>query len=614
MRTEKRYFGLSKKLVLAILVTGTIPLVIGLSASYYRGSSELQDVIGASFQTLAEVSASKVDAKIEHLINEGRAAAERAAADGTVSAWLHNTDAGKARLHWQPVSASNPVMDTALLASWITRVENYKSGIPAKVSIDLDSGSTYLLHVSVPIYEEKKGWPIGQLHNEYSIKKLFDPLIYPIRFGDTGHVMLIDQKGSIISCPLLATGSHIEDASLIRQVISEKAGWISAKNDGHGTPVFSIIGHAPLAGVNIFLPDSSSLHMFAWQDSREIFAPTRSLLIGVSIAGLLAIGLLAAMGYYASRRIVNPIEKLRQEASLIAAGDLNQPLVIKTGDEIEDLACEFEKMRLQLHHHIGSLEEMVEERTQKLIESQAERERVMEQLIQTEKMAAVGTLASGIGHEINNPLYVITGLAEAVRDEKDIAACNEYGREILKHGKDISAIVKNLSGYTRPGSHDELEDIDVHEKLLEAVSMVKLALLDDRVEIRQHFSPIPKISAKPEEMQQIFFNIIRNAVQAMSGKGILELTTSHEDHHVCIRIRDNGRGIEAEHLNKIFDPFFTTKGPDEGEGMGMFVVRTIINKYGGTINLESQAGVGTEFTICFPCREVMSEAPDSDTP
>ena len=614
MQSEKHYFGLSKKLVLAILITGAIPLVVGLTVSYYRGSSELQDVIGASFQTLAEVSASKVDAKIGHLVAEGRAAAERAAADGAVGTWLLDSgaDSSEAKLHWQPTSTSNPIMDSALLNSWITRVREYKSGVPARVSIDLDSDSSkYLLHISVPVYEEKKGWPIGQLHNAYDIKKLFDPLIYPIRFGDTGHVMLIDQQGTIISCPLLATGSRIEDDSLVRQVIGEQAGWTSAKNDGHGKAVFSIIGHAPLGGVNAFLPDSSSLHMFAWQDSREIFAPTRSLLIGVSIAGLLAISLLVAMGYYASRRIVNPIRRLRQEASLIAAGDLNQPLMIETGDEIEELASEFEKMRLQLRQHIGSLEEKVEERTQKLIESQAERERVMEQLIQTEKMAAVGTLASGIGHEINNPLYVITGLAEAIRDEHDIAACNKYGGDILKHSKDISAIVKNLSGYARPGRHDEMESIDVQEKILEAVSMVKLALLDDAIEIRQNFAPIPKISAKPEEIQQVFFNIVRNAIQAMAGKGILELTTSHESGQVCIRIRDNGKGIAPEHLGRIFDPFFTTKGPDEGEGMGMFVVQTIINKYQGTITLESQVGVGTEFTICFPGHEPVTEGADS---
>jgi signal transduction histidine kinase len=607
MRAEKRRFGLSKKLAVAILAVGTIPLLVGLSGSYFR-YSELQTVIGANFQSLAEVSASKVDAKIEQMIIDDRATAQHAAADKDVSKWLLNnsksSDSSGVKFDWRPSDENSSATEAILHASWVSGTDSIKASSKAAIRLSGlhagDDPELYLLHTSSPIYGKKKTAPIGWLHREYDIKKLFDPLIYPIRFGDTGHVMLIDHLGTIVSCPLLITGSRIDDESLIKRVVNDQAGWITAKNDGHGESVFSIVGHAPLAGVNAFLQASESLHMFVWQDSSEIFAPTRSLLIGVAIAGILSIGLLVAMGYYASRRIVKPIHRLRQEASLIAAGDLNQPLAIKTGDEIEELASEFEKMRIQLRQHIGSLEEKVEERTRKLTQSQAEKERVMEQLIQTEKMAAVGTLASGIGHEINNPLYVIAGLAEAIRDEKDLTTCNEYGRDILKYGKEISAIVKNLSGYTRPASQDELEKVDVHEKLEKAVSMVKLALLDDLVEIRQDFAPVPKISAHPEEIGQVFFNIIRNGVQAMAGAGIIELATSLEKGLVCIRIKDNGKGIKAEHLGKIYDPFFTTKGPDEGEGMGMYVVQNIIQKYNGTISLESQEGKGTEFTIQFP--------------
>ena len=623
MPVEKHHFGLTKKLVIAILTAGMIPLIAGLSASYYRGSSELQSVTGANFQTLAEVSASKVDAKIERMIVDNQATARLAAADSAVKKWLlgdhlQSSDISVTELDWQPASGNSSAMEEILHTSRITKSDATKahsSNTKAVVRVSGlhpdDTTKRFLLHITTPIFGGEKTGLIGWLQREYDIKKLFDPLIYPIRFGDTGHVMLIDQLGAIVSCPMLETGSHIEDKTLVKRVINDQAGWITAEDDGHGESVFSIIGHAPLTGINTFLQSDESLHMFVWQDSSEIYAPARSLLVGVAIAGLLSISLLVAMGYFASRRIVKPIQKLRQEARLIAAGNLDQPLIIKTDDEIGELASEFEKMRLQLRQHIGSLEEKVEERTQKLIESQDEKERVMGQLIQTEKMAAVGTLASGIGHEINNPLYVIAGLAEAIRDEKDLTTCNEYGRDILKHGKEISAIVKNLSGYTRPASQNELEKVDVHEKLEKAVSMVKLALLDDLVEIRQNFAPVAEIYAQPEEIGQVFFNIIRNGVQAMAGAGIIELATSLEKENICIRIKDNGKGIKAEHLGKIFDPFFTTKGPDEGEGMGMYVVQNIIQKYNGTINLESQEGEGTEFTIRFPAAVIESDDKDS---
>lgn len=253
------------------------------------------------------------------------------------------------------------------------------------------------------------------------------------------------------------------------------------------------------------------------------------------------------------------------------------------------------------------LEEKVAERTRELRESQVEKDRVMGQLIQAEKMAAIGTMASGIGHEINNPLYVIMGKAEAIRDENDISACNGHGQDIIRHAKHISALVKNFSGYIRPASQHETGKTSINEKLVEALNMAKHSLLDDRIEIRQNLAPIPEIIAKPEELQQIFFNVIRNGIQAMAGKGVLEITSSNEGGQAYIRIKDTGAGIRPEHLGKIFDPFFTTKGPDEGEGLGMYIVQKIVDKYNGHVTIESQERKGTIVTISFPASKPTEE-------
>lgn len=617
MQSKKHRLGLSGKLVLAILAVGAIPLVTSLSVAYYRGSSELQDVIGANFQALAEVSAAKVDAELQRILTVDRTLAQQAADNFEMRAELiGNQPRGKnlsaVKFDWPPITETESVSG-ALKASWVTGPEAGLNGAKAATSSAGNAAARvtglYLnsatqdtrLHIAVPIYDRKETSAIGWLHRDYDVKKLFDPLVYPVRFGDTGHVMLINNAGMIISCPLLATGSRIEDQTLLALVTIDHAGWTTAKNSGHGSHEFSIIGYAPLAGVNSLLPSGESWHMFVWQDSREIFAPAKSLLIGVLLAGLLSLGLLGALSYYASRRIVKPVQRLRHEASRIAGGDLSQPLAVHTGDEIEELADEFDEMRIQLRQHIDTLEDRVEERTRELRENQAEKDRVTEQLIQAEKMTAIGTMVGGIGHEINNPLYVIMGKAEAIRDEKDISACNEHARDIIKQGKHISAIIRNFSGYIRPAGQHELEQVDVQEKLAEALAMAKLSLLDDRIEFRQSFEPVPKIAAKPEEIQQVFFNVIRNGIQAMKGKkGILEVTTTLEDSLVCIRIHDMGTGIRAEHLGKIFDPFFTTKGPDEGEGLGMYIVRKIVNKYNGTVTLASEVGKGTTVTIRLP--------------
>ncbi len=248
------------------------------------------------------------------------------------------------------------------------------------------------------------------------------------------------------------------------------------------------------------------------------------------------------------------------------------------------------------------LEAMVEQRTRELKDAQIEKGRVIEQLIQAEKMAAIGTMASGIGHEINNPLYAILTKAEAIRDGGHVSRSRSYSEDIVQYAKDIAKIVKDFSGYARPGSEHDLEVVDVNDELSEAVSMAKQSLVSEHIEIRKDLDPVPGILGKSEEIRQAFFNVIRNGIQATNGKGSMEVTSRVHNDEVSIRIHDTGPGISKEDKSRIFDPFFTTKGPDEGEGLGLYIVRQIVRKYSGEIEVESQAGTGTVFRIRFPAR------------
>jgi signal transduction histidine kinase len=616
---ERRRLGLRGKLILAIFAAGSIPIGVGLWVAYDRGNSQLQAVIGDSFKALAMNSASKVDAEIQRVIAINRALAAEASADPG----LRNALLGSGRSAGETVQVNWPAAHSEAEADWILRASRVtaatvglladgarsSTGIVEGAAVRLSGLSLhgeqqrFLFRISSPIEDADNGTLMAWLHRDYDVKNLLDPLVYPVRFGDTGHAMIVDKLGAIVSCPLLRTGSTISDRALIARVAGDQGGWITAHNDGHGSQKFSIIGHAPLSGVNGFLQPGAGWYMFVWQDSSEIFAPARSLLAGVELAGLLAIGLLGILGFYASSRIVKPIRKLREAAARIASGDLEQPPDIDTGDEIEDLAHEFNDMREQLRQLIGTLEDKVEERTRELEDTQAEKDRIVEHLIQTEKMAAMGTMASGIGHEINNPLYAILGRAEAIRDGQDIDRCRGYGKEIIKYAKHIGETVKDLSGYVRPGTQHDRELVDVNEKLVEAVSMVEQSLLGNGVKFTERLAPVPGIAAKPEEIRQVFFNVIRNGVQAMGEMGTLEIETRVDDGQVVVLIRDTGPGISKDHQRKIFDPFFTTKGPEEGEGLGLFIVQQIVKKYDGEITLDSENGVGTVFSIRFPVGE-----------
>lgn len=621
----KRRFrpGLRGKLVLAILGAGSVPIVVGLSVAYFEATSELQTVIGQSFKALAEDSASRVEAEIQRIVAHDRRLAEQAAADRAVRAELSGAQphgAAAPSFHW-PAAHETAVERWTLRASTVTGLSTgrlgqgaragARTGAPAKSTLSGlrlgDQAERYLFRVSSPIRDPAGGSLLGWLQREYDVKNLLDPLTYPIRFGATGHVMLIDNRGVIVSCPLLATGSRISDWRELEGVVRGEPGWSTAYNDGHGGRKFSIIGHAPLRAVNDVLETGVSWHMFVWQDSREIFAPARSLLAGMTLAGLLALGLLGILGYYASRRIVEPIRRLGEEAAHVAGGDLNRPLAIRTHDEIEDLAEKFDDMRVQLRKLIGHLEEQVEERTRALQDAQAEKDRIVESLIQAEKMAAIGTMASGIGHEINNPLYAILGKAEAIRDETEAGRRRDYSDDIIKRCKQIAAIVKDLSGYVRPGSQQDWVLVDVNRQLSEAIALARHSLLSGHVEFRERLGAVGGVAAKPDEIRQAFFNVIRNAIEAMQGRGTLEVASGMDEGGVRVSIRDTGPGIPKEQQRKIFDPFFTTKGPDEGEGLGLYIVQQIVKKYDGSVAVQSEEGQGTTFTFRLPASQPLPE-------
>jgi PAS domain S-box-containing protein len=232
-----------------------------------------------------------------------------------------------------------------------------------------------------------------------------------------------------------------------------------------------------------------------------------------------------------------------------------------------------------------------------------EEQRLHEQLIQSEKLAGIGILASGVAHEINNPLTGIIGMAEASLEEEDISTIKSYLTDILNCGQRISEIVKGLRSYCRVAKQEEQNPIDMNEVLEESLKMVRLAVKTSSVEVVKKFQPIDKVVANLGEIQQVFTNLITNAFQVMDGKGgILTLCTRSLRDSVEVKVSDNGMGIPQKHLSQIFDPFFTTKKPGEGTGLGLNIVYRIVTKYGGTIDVESREGSGTTFTLRFPTR------------
>ena len=260
-------------------------------------------------------------------------------------------------------------------------------------------------------------------------------------------------------------------------------------------------------------------------------------------------------------------------------------------------------MEDRLRRHEEELETLVAERTQQLERAQMEKERMLDQLIQAEKMASIGTLVSGIGHEINNPLYVLHATAEALCTESDLDQCHAYGNSMLRQTARIAATVKNLSRYAQPGSQQDLERVNLDEVIADALDLVRQALRDEHVEFSVDMATTPDFLARFEEIVQVAFNLLRNAIQATAGSGRIDISSARQGDWISLRIRDNGMGIPEAFLKRIFDPFFTTKGPDEGEGLGLYIVHQVVTRYGGSIDVENADSGGARFEIRFPVAE-----------
>jgi signal transduction histidine kinase len=242
-----------------------------------------------------------------------------------------------------------------------------------------------------------------------------------------------------------------------------------------------------------------------------------------------------------------------------------------------------------------------------------EEQRLQEQLIQSEKLAGIGILASGVTHEINNPLSGIIGMAEVALEEEDPFKNKDYLRDILNCAQRIGEIVKGLKSYSRAAKKEDLSPVNLNEVLEESLKMVRLAIKPASVEVIKKFQPIEKIQANIGEIQQVFTNLITNAFQAMDGEGgKLILSTRPLKDAVEVKVTDSGNGIPQKYINQIFDPFFTTKKPGEGTGLGLNIVYRIVTKYEGTIDVESKEQVGTTFTIKFPKGGIIHEKENID--
>jgi len=248
---------------------------------------------------------------------------------------------------------------------------------------------------------------------------------------------------------------------------------------------------------------------------------------------------------------------------------------------------------------VGVLIRKFDDMEDELEERQAEIEQKNKELMQTKKLAAIGTLASGVAHELNNPLnniYLSTQVLAKEAGENCSPAVKEVLNDILGQTIRVKKIVGDLLEFAR-GREPQLRDIELNELIRGALN--RLGMNTEGIVFTLDSDPEGlTLQGDVGQLEQVFVNLFANAVAAMSGRGELRVNTVSSGNSVMIRVADAGKGIPRESLDKIFEPFFTTK--DKGTGLGLAIVYNIIKKHHGDITVESEEGKGTVFTITLP--------------
>lgn len=378
--------GLRKRIVASILVIGILPLMLGVFLTYQSERKVLTNSIGTNFEAIAKEAAGKIEITLKNELIEARnltffpdiietvTRSNLSNDPSRVGQVLNNNVSLYLRklMDYEKDYSAIVVTDGrgALVAAtdkdfdvyqgknrWWQAAYNHGEGrtFVSDVYRDDKTGS-YLMEIAVPIIAPRKGdkRAIGVIKILYKADQIFK-VIEGVKIGMTGHANLISSDGVIIICPIFPPQSHTLNAELIRKIVTKKKGWSIAEDDGHGGRE-SIIGFAPVRFADQFDRNSflyKDWYIFIRQNPHETYTPIYNLLLKVSLSGFLLIGIFTLTGYYAANKIVEPILLLKEEAGLIGTGNLEHKVRIQTGDEIESLAEEFNRMAERLKESLS---------------------------------------------------------------------------------------------------------------------------------------------------------------------------------------------------------------------------------------------------------------------
>ncbi|MGB9432677.1 MAG: ATP-binding protein [Candidatus Acidiferrum sp.] len=337
---------------------------------------------------------------------------------------------------------------------------------------------------------------------------------------------------------------------------------------------------------------------------RNVAESTHQVLIYTVLAVL---GVAILISAFVRRMLGGPLRALTEGTHRLGSGDLGYQIPIQSSGELQDLANSFNTMSSQIqdaHNEINAwnrtLEERVEQKTRELSGAQ-------EEMLRVERMASIGKLAAVVAHEINNPLAGILTYSKLLKKrlsrESQPNAENISMLDLMEsESRRCGEIVKNLMTFARPTSMNR-EPSDLNAVIDRCVRLVQHQLTLKNIELHLDLNQdLPAVRCDPGQIEQVILALVMNAIDALSNGGNLSLASrkSADSESLQVEVRDDGVGMPRDVLAKMFEPFFTTKEHGRGLGLGLAISRNIVDRHGGRIDVASEPGHGTAFTITLP--------------
>jgi signal transduction histidine kinase len=454
------------------------------------------------------------------------------------------------------------------------------------------------LTVSVPV-EQLPGEVVGVLQAETSLRDILD-VVSGVRFGGAGYRYVITRSGDLIAHSNISLVLQRRNLAPLSQV---KAAFQSGPYALRPKPIVAYNTDGQKVFRSHALIPILDWAIFIERPVREAYAPIYSSLFRTSI--LLLIGLLVALvaTLFVSRRVVRPLETLRRGVERIREGDLSARLDVKTGDEIQILADEFNEMASHLRAAYTGLEEKVAERTRALSITN-------EKLDEANKHKS--QFLANVNHELRTPVSAIIGYARLLlrATEGQIAPLQKENLQDLLHNAErLLHQIDSLLDFAKieAGKMEvRAEPVRADQIIHEAVSMIEPLLNSGAVRLSREISPgIPVLNTDREKLRHIVLNLLDNAVK-FTDRGEIKIIASQQDGSLKLVVADTGIGMREEDMNRIFEEFHRADSSNHkkyrGTGLGLAIVKRYVDLLGGSVAVESVVEKGSTFTVVVPFR------------